>query len=260
MKSDLRELYKYRELMVMIAVRDIKVRYKQSLMGFFWAILMPVLIVASGILVRYGYSIASHKPLDMADLVSVATKSVPWAFFVSTIRFSSLSLIGNQNLVTKVYFPKEIFPMAVVLSQLFDLMIATSVLVVLLAIARMHVTVQLLWAAPLMAIVIVMALGVGLLVSAGSLFYRDVKYIVEVFLTFAIFFTPVFYDVNMFGQKGRFLLLNPIAPLLEGFSDIVRGNGLQWNWILYSIAVAMVMLLGAYLLFKKAEPNFAQSI
>jgi ABC-type polysaccharide/polyol phosphate export permease len=260
MKSDLRELYKYRELLVMIAVRDIKVRYKQSLMGFFWAILMPVLIVASGILVRYGYSIASHKPLDMADLVSVATKSVPWAFFVSTIRFSSLSLIGNQNLVTKVYFPKEIFPMAVVLSQLFDLMIATSVLVVLLAVARLHVTVQLLWAAPLMAIVIVMALGVGLLVSAGSLFYRDVKYIVEVFLTFAIFFTPVFYDVSMFGQKGRFLLLNPIAPLLEGFSDIVHGNGLQWNWIFYSIAVALVMLLGAYLVFKKAEPNFAQSI
>ena len=80
MRTQLRELYKYRELLYMIVVRDIKVRYKQSVMGFLWAILMPVLIVSAGVLVRYAYGIASHKPLAMADVVSVATKSIPWAF------------------------------------------------------------------------------------------------------------------------------------------------------------------------------------
>ncbi|HWF92099.1 MAG TPA: ABC transporter permease [Terriglobales bacterium] len=260
MRNELRELYKYRELLVMIAVRDIKVRYKQSLMGFFWAILMPVLIVASGILVRYGYAIASHKPLDVADLVSVAIKSVPWAFLVSSVRFSSQSLIGNQNLVTKVYFPKEIFPMAAVLSQLFDLCIASSVLAILLMFVRLNLGLRLLWAGPLLATVVVLAVGIGLLVSAGSLFYRDVKYIVEVFLTFAIFFTPVFYDVDMFGPKGRWLLLNPIAPLLEGFSSIVYGRAPDWNWLIYSVAFALFTLIFAYFLFKKIEPEFAQSI
>jgi hypothetical protein len=97
MRANLRELYNYRELLVMIAARDIKVRYKQSVMGFFWAVLMPGLIVASGVLVRYGYAIASHKRLDVADLISVATKSIPWAFLVSAIKFSSQSLIGNQK-------------------------------------------------------------------------------------------------------------------------------------------------------------------
>ena len=209
MKAELCELYRYRELLVMIAIRDIKVRYKQSMMGFLWAILMPLLIVSAGILVRYAYAIAAHKPLDMADILTVAMKSVPWAFLVASIRFSCQSLIINPNLVTKVYFPKEVFPIAAVLSQLFDLVIAGSALVVLLMVAKIGMTLQFLWVVPLMLILIMLAIGIGLLVSAGSLFFRDVKYIVEVFLTFAIFFTPVFYDVSMLGQKGRWLLLNP---------------------------------------------------
>jgi lipopolysaccharide transport system permease protein len=260
MRAQLRELYKFRQLLFMIAARDIKVRYKQSVMGFFWAVLMPALIVASGVLVRYCYAIASHKPLDMGDLISVATKSVPWAFLVSAIKFSSQSLISNHNLVTRVYFPKEIFPIASVLSQLFDLLIATSVLATLLVIVRFSLNGQVFWAIPLVGITIILAVGIGLFVSAGSLFFRDVKYIVEVFLTFAIFFTPVFYDVKMFGQKGWWLLLNPMAPILEGFSSIVRGQGLDWYWISYSMAFAILTLVVSYIVFKKIEPKFAESI
>src|SRR5271154_5968876 len=99
MREELQELYKYRELLYMIAYRDIKVRYKQSIMGFMWAILMPVLIVLSGVVVRYAYALASHAPLQTVDIASVAVKSLPWAFLVSSIRFASNSLIGSQNLV-----------------------------------------------------------------------------------------------------------------------------------------------------------------
>src|SRR5208337_3648730 len=218
------------------------------------------LIVSAGILVRYAYAIASHKPLDLADVATVAIKSIPWAFLISSIKFSSQSLIGNTNLVTKVYFPKEIFPMAAVLSQLFDLFIAGSLLVVLLAFAKLTLSFQLLWAGPLLAIMIILAVGIGLLVSAGSLFFRDVKYIVEVFLTFAIFFTPVFYDVTMFGQKGWWLLLNPVAPILEGFSSIMRGQTPDLTWLSYSLAFAVLTALFAYVVFKKLEPAFAESI
>src|SRR5579864_5756699 len=103
----------------MITYRDIKVRYKQSIMGFLWAILMPILIVLSGVVVRYAYAMASGRQLSVADIASVAIKSVPWAFLVSSIRFSCNSLVSNAGLVTKIYFPKEVFPIASVLACLF---------------------------------------------------------------------------------------------------------------------------------------------
>ena len=132
MREELEELYKYRELLYMITYRDIKVRYKQSIMGFFWAILMPILIVMSGVVVRYAYAMVSHAPLKTADIASVAIKSVPWAFIVSSIRFTCNSLTGNRDLVVKIYFPKEIFPMAAVLACLFDFFVASSALLIFL--------------------------------------------------------------------------------------------------------------------------------
>lgn len=260
MKTEFGELCRYRELLIVLALRDIKVRYKQSVMGFLWAILMPMLIVCAGVVVRYGYAIASHKSLNVLDFSSLAMKSVVWAFLVSSIRFSCQSLILNDNLVTKVYFPKEILPIAAVLSQLFDLFVASCVLVVLMIVVQLQPTPQLLWAGPLLAVTVVLAIGVGFLVSTGSLFFRDVRYIVEVFLTFAIFFTPVFYEVSMFGQKGEWLLLNPAAPLMEGFAAIVHGSSPDWHWVSYSVAFAVTVALAGYVLLKKAEPVFAESV
>lgn len=136
MKEHLKEFYRYRGLLYMIFYRDIRIRYKQSVMGFLWAILMPVLIVMSGVMVRWGYAIATHTPLQSGDLASVAVKSIPWSFFVSSIRFSCNSLSNNGSLVTKIYFPKEIFPVAAVMACLFDFLIGFSALVLLLAIMR----------------------------------------------------------------------------------------------------------------------------
>lgn len=261
MKAELRELYKYRELLYMLAYRDIKVRYKQSVMGFLWAILMPVLIVMAGVVVRYAYALSSGKPLVMADIVSVAVKSLPWAFLVSSIRFGCNSLTGNQNLVTKIYFPKEIFPMAAVLASLFDFCMASGALSILLLAIQTGWSAYLLWTPVLLLAMVVMATGIGMFVSAASLFFRDVKYLVEVLLTFGIFFTPVFYDVRMFGDKGKWLLLNPVAPVLEGLSACVaRQQSPELPWLAYSFGFATLVLLGGYIFFKHLEPAFAESI
>ena len=261
MKAELRELYKYRELLYMLAYRDIKVRYKQSVMGFLWAVLMPILIVMAGIVVRYAYTLASGKPLERADIVSVAVKSLPWAFLVSSIRFGCNSLIGNQNLVTKIYFPKEIFPMAAVMASLFDFFVASGALVILLVVIRTGWSAYLLWTPVLLLTMVVLATGIGMIVSAASLFFRDVKYIVEVLLTFGIFFTPVFYDVRMFGDKGKWLLLNPVAPILDGLSAcIARQQSPQLPWLAYSFGFATLVLFGGYFFFKHLEPAFAESI
>jgi ABC-type polysaccharide/polyol phosphate export permease len=261
MKEELRELYKYRELLYMIAYRDIKVRYKQSIMGFLWAILMPVLIVMAGIVVRYAYALASGKPLEMVDIASVAVKSLPWAFLVSSIRFGCNSLTNNRDLVTKVYFPKEIFPVAAVLASLFDFFVASGALVILLLLIQTGWSAYLFWTPVLLLTMVLFTTGIGMVVSAASLFFRDVKYIVEVLLTFGIFFTPVFYDVRMLGAKGKWLLLNPVAPILDGLSACVaRHQPPELTWLAYSFAFGVMALFGGYVFFKHLEPAFAESI
>jgi len=261
MKEELKELYKYRELLYMIAYRDIKVRYKQSIMGFLWAILMPVLIVFSGIVVRYAYALAANAPLRSEDIASVAVKSLPWAFLVSSIRFSCLSLVNNKELVTKIYFPKEIFPIAAMLASFFDLLVAAGALLIFLLVMQTGWSLLLLWIPVLLTTTILLAAGIGMIVSAASLFFRDVKFIVEVLLTFGIFFTPVFYDVSMLGDKGKWLLLNPISPILEGFGAcIARHQSPDLSWFAYSLGFALFALLGGFVFFKHLEPAFAESI
>lgn len=261
MREALKELYKYRELLFMITYRDIKVRYKQSVMGFMWAVLMPILIVTSGIVVRYAYAVASHMPLKQMDIVSVAVKSLPWAFLVSSIRFSCASLTNNSSLVTKIYFPKEVFPIASVMASFFDFVVASCALAIFLVIARVGIGLNLLWIPILLVVMVLLAIGIGMIVSAASLFFRDVKFIVEVFLTFGIFFTPVFYDIRMLGDKGKWLLLNPISPILEGLSScIARHRPPDLAWLAYAAGFALASCLGGYVFFKHLQPSFAESI
>jgi homopolymeric O-antigen transport system permease protein len=261
MKEELRELCKQRGLLYMIVYRDIKVRYKQSVMGFLWAVLMPVFIFMAGVVVRYAYAIASGRHLETDDITTVAVKSVPWAFLVSSIRFSGNSLTGNRELVTKVYFPREIFPMAAVMASLFDFIVASGAVLILLLLAKTAPSFNLLWVPLLLFTMVLLAMGIGMIVSAASLFFRDVKYIVDVLLTFGIFFTPVFFDSQMFGAKAKWLLLNPAAPILEGLSAcVVRQQCPDLSWIGYSLAFSTAMLLGSYIFFKHLEPGFAESI
>lgn len=249
-----------RDLLVMLVWREIKVKYKQSVMGFLWAILMPALIVGAGIMVKYAFASLSGKPLETSDLINVAVRSIPWAFMVSSIRFASTSLVSNANLVTKIYMPRVIFPLASVMSQLIDFGVATVVLAIFLGFTGAHPTVQMLWLPLLVVIMVLLAAGLGIFLSAAALFFRDVKYIVEVIITFAIFFTPVFYDVSMLGPWKNVLLLNPAAPILEAISAAVLGRPISGGWVAYSAAASVVTLVGSLAVFRRAEPYFAESI
>jgi len=140
-----RELIEYRHLLLMLAWRDIRIRYKQTVMGFLWALLMPALIVAAGILVRKVFAVAQGAPMDAAASASVAVRALPWAFLVGSIRFATVSLTGNSTLVTKVYFPREVLPVAAVLASLFDLGVAAAVLAVVLALLDVTPSVHLAW-------------------------------------------------------------------------------------------------------------------
>lgn len=261
MRQMVSDLVQYRDLLYMLTWRDIKIRYKQSVMGFLWAILMPSLIVGAGILVRFAFSMTSGRSLSLADIASVSLKSLPWAFFVSAIKFSTNSLVGNSNLVTKIYFPREVFPIAAVLASLFDFAIASVVVILVLVLAKVGVSIYLLWFPVLLLMLILFTTGLGMFLSCGNLFFRDVKYLVDVFLTFGILFTPVFYDARMIGKWAPLLLVNPVATILEAMNDVVvRHAPPDYAWLAYAACWATLGFAAAWKVFHSAEASFAENI
>jgi lipopolysaccharide transport system permease protein len=257
----IRELFDRRDLLYILIWREIKVKYKQSVMGMLWAVLMPIIIVCAGFVVRFAFATVSGSAISLTDLSSVAVKAVPWAFFVSALRFGTSSLVANANLVTKIYLPRLVFPLAAVFSQLFDFLVAGVVVSLLLVVTRAGLSVQLLWLPLFVGLLIILAAALAIIFSAASLFFRDVKYIVEVFLTFAIFFTPVFYESSLFGRWASLLLINPVSPLLEGIATtVILHRSPSLPWLFYSFVSTGVLFMVALAMFRKLEPFFAESV
>jgi lipopolysaccharide transport system permease protein len=250
-----------RDLLFVLTLRDIKIKYKQSAMGLLWAVLMPALIVGAGMLIRVAISKMSGAPLSSDSLASIAVKALPWAFIVSAIRFATNSLASNANLVTKINCPRIAFPFSAVLSALFDMAIAMIPLVAVLVWCGITPGFALAWVPVLLFLLVLLVSGLGIALAAANLFFRDVKYIVEVVLTFAIFFTPVFYEADMLGDWQVWVLLNPLAPLLEGLrSAVVLNAAPDIHWLLYSAVTSVLIFAGGWLLFRRLEPAFADYV
>ena len=261
MRAYLADLLRSHELLYVLAWRDIKIKYKQSIMGYLWALMMPMIIVLAGVLVRFAFARFTGTGVDRTEVADVAVKAVAWAFFVSALRFGTTSLIGNANLVTKIAFPKAVFPMAAVLSALFDLLIAGATVLVFLLILGVRFTPQALWTLPLCAVLVLLVFGITGLLSVANLFFRDVKYLVEVIVTFAIFFTPVFYEASAFGRWQHLIMLNPVAPVLESLAAVtVGGNAPPFSWVAYSALLGLVLTILTVYTFAVLEPQFAENI
>lgn len=273
------DIWDSRDLLHQLTLRDIRIRYKQAVMGFGWAIFMPMLVVMAGLLIRFSMATVSGTSLQDHALAGMAVKALAWAFFVGAIGFATPSLIGSQGLVSKVYFPREIIPISTIIAQLFDSAIGAAVLVLLLPFLGAVLTPQLLWVPLLVLLLVAFTTAAGLVLSCGNLFFRDVKYIVQVLLTFGIFLTPVFTEPEMFGATGaRILMLNPIAPLLEGLRlAVAEGHNLlepltvlskagvpilAWTPLdlLYSAVWAFAGLFFSMLIFRRAAVAFAEYV
>jgi len=274
------ELVEYRELLWQMTLRDIRIRYKQAVMGFGWALLMPILIVGAGFLIKYAMAQMAGTELQVSGFAGMAAKALPWAFFVGAIGFATGSLVSNISLVTKVYFPREVFPLSAVLTQAFDSTIGgTTVAAMLFAFLGIGLSLQILWVPPLILLLFLFTVGTAFFLSCANLFFRDVKYIVQVLLTFGVFFTPVFYEPAHLGATGsQIIMLNPLAPLLEGLRlavvehhnliqplNVTSTAGLPitaWHpwFLLYAGAWAVLGLLASWLMFHKLESVYAEYI
>jgi ABC-type polysaccharide/polyol phosphate export permease len=277
--ADVREIvgdvWHFRDLLVQLTLRDVRIRYKQAVMGFGWSILMPALVVLSGILVRMAMS---HVATGVGDagvpsIGGIVIKSLPWAFFVASIGFAVNALTGNVQLVSKVYFPREVLPLAVTVAQCVDLVVGIVVLTIALPFLGATLSWALLWVPVLLVLLVAITSAAGLFLSCANLFYRDVKYIVQVMLTFGIFFTPVFFEPAAFGRRGPLLMLNPRAPGLEGcrlsvieghslWTSLVVNGALAWSpwYLLYSVLWGTVGLLASAIIFHRAAYAFAENV
>ncbi len=256
-----KELLQYRDLLFMLTFRDIRIRYKQAAMGFLWAIFMPLVVVAAGILIKKAMPVISGQYVEPKEIVSISAKVLPWTFFISALRFSVQSLVGNSSLVTKIYFPRAVLPMASVLACFFDFSIAVVVLTVLLTIFQFGVSIHILWLPLLLILLVLFTTGLALFLSAANLFFRDIKYVVETILMFGIFFTPVFYNADQFGNWKTLLLLNPVGSILEAVRHVVVLKEMpDLIWVGYAAASSVAMFTIGWLFFHKNEPYFAENI
>lgn len=270
------EIWQSRELLFQLALRDIRIRYKQAVMGFGWAILMPVMIVGAGLIMRVVIARATGVALDTSDFGAMAAKAVCWSFFAGGLGFATGSLVANVNLVSKIYFPREVLPLASIAAQLFDTVIATAALAVALPFLGFELSATLAWLPVLALLLVTLTAASGLFLSCANLFFRDVKYIVQLLLTFGIFFTPVLIEPSMLGAQGaKLMMLNPLAPILEGVRLVLSGHGLLdtiteqvaggviavvWQpwYLVYSAAWALGGFLASLLMFHRLEFIFAE--
>lgn len=256
----LRELWEYRELLYFLVWRDVKVRYKQTVLGAAWAILQPVatMVVFSLFFGRLAGVPSDGVPYPVFSLAAL----VPWTFFAQGLAQSANSLVGSQNLITKVYFPRLAIPAATVLSGVVDFALAFPVLLGVMAWHGIVPGVRILWLVPLLLLAFVTALGAGLWLSALNVRYRDVRYVLPFLIQLWLFATPVAYPASLLQEPWRTVYgINPMAGVVEGFRWALLGTGPSPGPLLAaSTAAALLLLASGILYFRRMERTFADVV
>jgi homopolymeric O-antigen transport system permease protein len=251
------ELWRYREVAFQIATRDITVRYRQTVLGALWAILQPVatMVVFSIFFGRLAHISSEGVPYPVFSLAGL----VPWTFFANALQLGSDSLVSNSMLVSKTYFPRIFIPAGVLVAGLVDLVIATFILVVIVAIYGITFTASLL-ALPLFALIaFAAALGISSALAALNVRYRDVRYVVPFAVQLWLFATPVAYPITLLHAPWRTLVaINPMVGVVEGFRWAVLGTAnAPWSLIAISAASAVILMIGGLAYFDRVERSFA---
>jgi len=256
---NLRGLWAYRELLYFLIWRDLKVRYKQTLLGASWAIIQPLIAM---IVFTYFFGKLARVPTDGVPYpVFFYTGLLLWTYFSNSLISGANSLVGNANLITKVYFPRLIIPSAAVLAGLLDFAIASVLLIGLLIYYDIGVTIRYLMLLPLVVLATVLALGFGIWLSALNVRYRDVRYALSFMVQIWLFLSPVIYPSSVVPEEWRWLMvMNPMTGIIEGFRASLFGRPFQWTALGYSAAFGVVLLLYSSYSFRRMERHFAELI
>ncbi|MBQ6509119.1 MAG: ABC transporter permease [Flexilinea sp.] len=259
---DLKELILYRELIFFLTWRDLKVRYKQTILGVAWAIIQPVMTM---VVFSIFFGGLARVPSDGIPypLFSIAGL-LPWQLFENSMRNASKSLVANRNMVTKIYFPRVIMPLSSVLACVVDFFVALPILIVMMIVYGYHANIYILLIPYYLLLTVITSLGVSLWFSAMDVMYRDVGYIVPFITQLWMYLTPIAYGSTLISDpKWSFIYnLNPMVGVVNGFRSAFLGiyNQIPIQSMIFSAVISLIILFGGLLYFRHMEKQFADLI
>jgi lipopolysaccharide transport system permease protein len=256
---NLRELWNYRELLYSFTWRDVKIRYKQTALGFLWAIIQPLFMM---LIFTVFFGRLAKIPSDGIPYpLFVLAALLPWTLFAEGITRSTSSMITNANIMTKVYFPRLIMPLSGILSPLVDFVFSFSILIVMMAWFGFIPTLNIVFLPLFILLALATSLGIGLWLSALNVQYRDFQYTIPFLIQLGLFASPVVYPASLVPESVRFLYgLNPMAGVIEGFRWALLGTAMPGAMILVSVGMVVILLVSGAFYFRKMEQYYADVV
>lgn len=258
--QDIKDVWRYRELLYFFSWKDLKVRYKQTLIGILWAVFQPFITMVVFTLI---FSRLAKIPSDGIPYpIFVYVGLLIWQFFSTAVTDASDSLVGNQNIITKVFFPRLILPLSATLTKLVDFFFASLVLVILIFYYHYSPHLLGLLILPLLLLItFLLASGAGMFLAAINVKYRDVHYVLPFFIQIMLFVTPVIYPASIAGKYSKLLALNPMTGVIKAAQAAILGNApVNWTLLLISGSVAVAIFVIGLFYFKLTEKYFADII
>jgi len=259
-KNYWKDLWRYRELFYILSWRDIKVRYKQTVLGVAWSIIRPVLttLIFTFIFNRVA-NLSSHGGTPYALMVFAGM--LPWQFFSNALSESSASLVGNANLITKVYFPRMIIPASSVITSLVDLGISFGIMLIMFLWYGYMPSWHIIFLPLFILLAFTCAFGIGLYLTAVNVKYRDFRYIIPFIVQFGLYISPVGFNSFLISEKYRiWYSLNPMVGVIDGFRWCLLGDPMHWRSFIVSVVITISFLLVGIHYFRKMERSFADNI
>lgn len=258
--QDLRDVWAYRELLWILALRDVRVRYKQASLGVLWALVQPLsqMVIFTVLFNRVaGIGSGGNVPYPLFCFAGL----IAWGLFASGLSSASDSLVASANLVTKVYFPRVLIPLASILTAVVDSSIASGVLLIMMLVMRVPLHASMVLAIPIASIGALCAAAVGLWTAALNLQYRDVRHALPFFIQIMVYATPVFYPASMLPHRYAALLaFNPMAAVVNGFRAALFGTPIPFERLGFSLLAILIVGLLGYVRFRHLEQTFADRI
>lgn len=256
---DLRELWEFRDLLYFFTWRDIKVRYKQTFLGFAWAIIVP--FFAMVVFTLFFGNLAKIPSDGIPYPIFAYTALLPWTLFAESLTRSTTSMVTNANIIQKVYFPRVALPISSVLSPLMDFAIAFCILILMMIYFQITPTLNIIWLPAFILLALITSLGIGLWLSALNAMYRDFQYVVPFMIQIWMFASPVVYPASMIPEKYQLLYgLNPMAGVIEGFRWALLGSNPPGIVIVVSAVISLAILISGAFFFRRMQKTFADEV
>lgn len=261
--SEIKAVYKWRELLWQMVGREVKARYKQSVLGYFWVILTPL---AQMLVMSFAFSVIMRIPTNSTGSIPYSiflfVALLPWNLFSNSISSANSSLVNSSSLITKIYFPRTILVISTITAKIIDFLFASIILIIYMVVYQIPINANILWIFPIFFIQQIFTLGLSLFFSAANLLYRDIQYLLNMILLLWLYVTPIIYPADLVPEKYRiFFQFNPMAVIVNAYRQVILAGGPpKYSSLIIATVVSFIILLIGLSYFKSREKIFADNI